>query len=538
MRFAFTDDQLAFRDAVADLLAKECPPEVVRAAWPDGPDASGARKGQGARADAARVAEVWADLAEMGVLGVAVGEAAGGLGLTELDWVLLAEETGYAALPHPFVETVCVVAPLLAETGDPDGVLPALLDGTRQASVEVLDASLVPWDGPDRYVILLRQRRELEAIRIERQARKPKATDPPIESMDASRHVALLGPWAQRGRFGDPADAERALDRGALGTAAQLVGLSRRMLDLTVAHVSERQQFGKPTGAQQAVKHHLADAAKDLRFAAPAVYAPPPGPWPPISPRPTVTCPWPRPWPPTPPATWAAPPSSATAPSATRSSTTCTSTSSEPEPWPAPGAMPPTTVARSPPPSASDLARGPSRSSVVGSAVSEQRPGEQRMASDGDTDEPGAPPLDAGLIGLGWRWTAGLTREVARLPNTVGKARETVTILPDRLGELIDVLGRFDASLEALGADVRGVGDRIDTLQTALDTLAGELGQTRVGLDAVLPEVARVIGELDARVHRMDDVLSEVGDTVVGSLNAVPGLRSLAARRAEKNPRS
>lgn len=42
MRFAFTDDQLAFRDAVADLLAEECPPEVVRAAWPTAPTAGSA----------------------------------------------------------------------------------------------------------------------------------------------------------------------------------------------------------------------------------------------------------------------------------------------------------------------------------------------------------------------------------------------------------------------------------------------------------------------------------------------------------------
>mgnify|MGYP000928978100 CR=1 FL=1 len=123
MRFAFTDDQLAFRDAVRDLLTKECPPEVVRAAWPDGVDEHGARKGEGARADAARVEAVWRTLAEMGVLGIAVGEEGGGLGMSELDWVGVAEETGYAAVPHPFVETVCVVAPLLDEVGDPHGVL-------------------------------------------------------------------------------------------------------------------------------------------------------------------------------------------------------------------------------------------------------------------------------------------------------------------------------------------------------------------------------------------------------------------------------
>ena len=110
MRFAFTDDQLAFRDAVRDLLAKECGPDVVRAAWPDGTDAHGARKGEGSRAGAGQVAKVWNDLAEMGVLGIGVSEANGGLGMAEIDWVLIAEETGYAALPHPFVETACVVA--------------------------------------------------------------------------------------------------------------------------------------------------------------------------------------------------------------------------------------------------------------------------------------------------------------------------------------------------------------------------------------------------------------------------------------------
>src|SRR5690606_29910663 len=145
MRFAFTEDQLAFRDAVRDLLAKECTPEVVRSAWPAGADAHGARKGEGARSEPERVAQAWAALAEMGVLGSSVSEANGGLGMGVTDWVLRAEETGYAALPHPFVETACVVAPLLDSVGDPDGVVAELIDGSRQAGVVPLTGSLVPW---------------------------------------------------------------------------------------------------------------------------------------------------------------------------------------------------------------------------------------------------------------------------------------------------------------------------------------------------------------------------------------------------------
>jgi hypothetical protein len=63
-----------------------------------------------------------------------------------------------------------------------------------------------------------------------------------------------------------------ALDRGALGAAAQLIGLARRMLDMTVPYVSERRQFGAPVGSFQAVKHHLADARIALEFARPLVY--------------------------------------------------------------------------------------------------------------------------------------------------------------------------------------------------------------------------------------------------------------------------
>ena len=67
MRFAFTEDQLAFRDAVADLLEKESPPQAVRAALEN---------------DTGRTEQCWDALGAMGVLGALAAEAAGGLGLT------------------------------------------------------------------------------------------------------------------------------------------------------------------------------------------------------------------------------------------------------------------------------------------------------------------------------------------------------------------------------------------------------------------------------------------------------------------------
>ena len=63
-----------------------------------------------------------------------------------------------------------------------------------------------------------------------------------------------------------------ARERATLGTAAELVGCARRMLDMTVQYAKDREQFGKPIGAQQAVKHRLADALIAQEFARPLVY--------------------------------------------------------------------------------------------------------------------------------------------------------------------------------------------------------------------------------------------------------------------------
>src|SRR2546423_5294872 len=99
MRFAFTDDQLSFRDAGRDLLTKLSGPDALRAVW------DGARGFDPA---------VWSHLAEMGVLGLLAPESAGGLGLSEVDLVLILEESGRAALPGPLMEHAAVAVPALA----------------------------------------------------------------------------------------------------------------------------------------------------------------------------------------------------------------------------------------------------------------------------------------------------------------------------------------------------------------------------------------------------------------------------------------
>src|SRR3954469_893438 len=239
MEFAFTDDQLAFRDAVRDLLAKECPSAVVRAAWANADGRSGA---------------AWSALGEMGVLGALVPEAEGGLGLTELDVVLLAEEAGYAALPEPFVEHVLVGAPLVAPEE------PAAADGT--VTVTAGDP-LAPYAAVVDRAVMLAPDAQIVPVASSEFA--------PETSVDGSRRLGRLVA-ATDARPLTRAELSTAFWRGTLGYSAQLVGLARRMLEMSVEYVTERKQFGAPIGSFQAVKHHLADVRIAIEFAAPLTY--------------------------------------------------------------------------------------------------------------------------------------------------------------------------------------------------------------------------------------------------------------------------
>jgi alkylation response protein AidB-like acyl-CoA dehydrogenase len=63
-----------------------------------------------------------------------------------------------------------------------------------------------------------------------------------------------------------------AVDRGALATAAQLLGVATRLIEEAVRYAKQREQFGRAIGSFQAIKHMLASAQVALEFARPVVY--------------------------------------------------------------------------------------------------------------------------------------------------------------------------------------------------------------------------------------------------------------------------
>jgi len=262
VRFAFSDQQLEFRDAVRQVLDKECTTDHLRAAY---------------AAPAARTPR-WATLADLGVTGLTVPEDHGGLGLDGLDLVLLLEESGRVALPEPLVETTALAAPLLAGAGreHADAWLAPIAVGGVAAAVGIgpgVTAGIAGAQGADLFLLEATgaDGTELHAVPASDVAAEP------VPSLDPTRRLATVR-WDPRPDtvVASGEDARSAADavraRAAVATAAQLLGLADRMITLAADYARERTQFGRPIGSFQAVKHLLAGAQVQLEFARPVVY--------------------------------------------------------------------------------------------------------------------------------------------------------------------------------------------------------------------------------------------------------------------------
>jgi len=239
VEFDFTAEQLALRDLARDLFEKESPPSRLRELW------------EGAERDPS----CWRAMASVGLTGLTVAEGFGGMGGDDVDLALVLEEAGRAALPEPFLETVAVAAPLLAEFGTGEQRmtwLPRIAGGEAVATV-LLGGAPFAVDAGDADLLIAEAGGELyalprEAFRSERIESEDRARRLYSVSFDRSPAARLSG------------GAERGFLRAAVAAAGMLNGISMRLIEMTLAHVKSRNQFGRPVGSFQAVKHRLADA--------------------------------------------------------------------------------------------------------------------------------------------------------------------------------------------------------------------------------------------------------------------------------------
>ncbi|MFG2603998.1 acyl-CoA dehydrogenase family protein [Streptomyces sp. NPDC048514] len=215
MRFQLTDDQRALRAGMRELLGRCFGREALRAAV----DAPGLID-----------RTLWRTLGEAGFFALRLPEADGGVGLGPAEAVLAFEEAGRALLPGPLVATHLAA-----------GSVPGAATG--ETVVAAVDGALVEW---------------LDAADV---VRGEAAGAVPVRSVDP------LTPL-HRVPGGDATDPVADL----LGAAEQL-GTATRVCELAVQHARTREQFGRPIGAFQAVKHLCADLLVRAETARAAVYA-------------------------------------------------------------------------------------------------------------------------------------------------------------------------------------------------------------------------------------------------------------------------
>jgi len=245
MNFGFSEDQQTIKATARELLADRSPMARVREAAESGAADDHLRR----------------ELCELGWPGIAVPEEHGGQGLGAVELAVLLEELGYAVAATPFLGSVLAAA-AIAHAGD-DGQrarwLPGLASG-ELAGAFGGPALAVGAPGADVLVLV-----EGGAARV------LAAADADVEPL------ATVDPTRAYGRVAGegeplPGDVAAALDRGAAAIAAELVGVCQRALDMTVAYVSERRQFGIPVGAFQAVAHRCAQMLLQTEGARSATY--------------------------------------------------------------------------------------------------------------------------------------------------------------------------------------------------------------------------------------------------------------------------
>lgn len=260
MDFTFTEDQKLFADNIRSVFLKEVAPELLREQW---------------ETETGRSDTLWQLLAEQGLTAFSVPEAAGGLALGDIDWVLIAQEVGYFALPEPLLDTAWLAVGMLntlpgSAAALRDEWLGRIAEGSARIAIGGPLNPLVA-DAHVADLLLLCHGNEVHAVpraavkltanpSIEQSRRLYRVEWTPSEATRVADATAGAAIWADTN------------NRAALANAAQLFGLAGRMLDISVDYSVNRKQFGKPIGSFQALKHYMADVAVKIEFARPVLH--------------------------------------------------------------------------------------------------------------------------------------------------------------------------------------------------------------------------------------------------------------------------
>ena len=201
----------------------------------------------------------WKEITELGWLGLATDEQAGGAGATLLDEVFVFREIGRGLVCGPILTTLATAR--LAAWTDQTALAADLVAGQSRV------ARALPLPGePDRLLVLDGDDAPLTLVVDSCHAalhRTPAAlsTHPGLEDGTSVSHVARADLGVPEVSSDDALTVRRLRRVLSILTSAQLAGIAGVTRDLATAFAKDRVQFGKPIGAFQAIKHKCADMA-------------------------------------------------------------------------------------------------------------------------------------------------------------------------------------------------------------------------------------------------------------------------------------
>jgi alkylation response protein AidB-like acyl-CoA dehydrogenase len=192
-------------------------------------------------------ADTWEELRELGIFGVTLGEEHGGSGLGSVEEALIAMELG-RRLASPAVLATIGAGPALAKSG---------LDGQNVAAAYRREQRVILVDEAPAQLLFVRDDDGASLYRLG-------ADDGTV--IDQRLWLARLR------EIEIPSDLiaryeRKDLLRLRLNDAAALAGIAAATLDMAVGYAGIREQFGRPIGTFQAIKHHCADMAMAARCA-------------------------------------------------------------------------------------------------------------------------------------------------------------------------------------------------------------------------------------------------------------------------------
>lgn len=272
MPIAINPEHQDLAESVRSLVARVAPSEVLHASMETPLD---------------NPPPYWQAAAEQGLQGVHLAEEVGGQGFGILELAIVLAEFGYGAVPGPFVPSV--IASALIAAHDPHAKVLAELASGAAIATYALDSGLTATQQGDVLVI----RGEVRAVPAAAQAsilvlpvaiesrdewvvlRADQLEIVPVKSLDPLRPIAHV--VADRVEVGD----DDALSNLTMATAyalmstllsAEAVGVARWATDTAAQYAKIREQFGRPIGQFQAIKHKCAEMIADTERATAAVW--------------------------------------------------------------------------------------------------------------------------------------------------------------------------------------------------------------------------------------------------------------------------